>query len=81
MGEERPKAGNRKASDWGAWADTREDQQQKWEADEGEEEGAQEREKQRVPPGLSAKVMDTDQTLNKLSLHRKASVTSWQLFF
>lgn len=40
----------------------------------GREEGAQEREKQRVPPGLSASVMDTDQTLNKLSLHRKASV-------
>lgn len=32
----------------------------------------QEREKQRVPPGLSASVMNTDQTLNKLSLHRKA---------
>ena len=54
---------------------------QEREADEGEEEGAQEREKQRVPLGLSASVTDTDQTLNKLGLHRKASVTSWQLFF
>lgn len=32
----------------------------------------QEREKQRVPPGRSASVVNTDQTLSKLSLHRKA---------